>query len=187
MSEFIKPGYTRVTEIFRQWDTYGKKGIDPSVRDRKGVIGSTVHTAIDHFLAGIPPTFNQDREERYFESFLRWFEVTKPNIVEKEERLYCDDLMITGKYDALVKFPNETELLLIDYKTSAQEDEKLWPLQGCFYHYLAKKEGKNISDRVLFIKLTDDGSAPRAFEYVVTKDLLEICKAAVKTYRYMMS
>ena len=191
MTEEIKPGYTRVTEIFKQWDRYGAKGIDAAIVAKKGILGTSVHEAIDRYLNGVPPEIVKatltDKAMPYFESFLQWNDTVKPLYIEKEQRLYDDDMMITGKFDAIVQFPYSEEKCLVDYKTSAAEDVKLWPLQAMFYYYLAEKNKRVVSRRFIFLQLDREGDFPKVYEYKFSEPLWRVCQAAWMCYRYLNS
>lgn len=177
----IKPGYIRVSEILSQWDTFGK--IDKEVLEKKAALGSAVHEAIKAEQSNIFVPL-QDNEQGYFQSFLKWKEESKCVFIQNELRLYCEGLKITGCIDALVSFPKSSKLTLIDYKTSAAENGKMWRLQGGFYHYLAIKAGFNLDERMLFIKLDKNGNSPKIYEYFFSHDLLNMCMAAYTTFRY---
>jgi hypothetical protein len=177
----IKPGYTRVSSILGQWDTFGH--IDPVVLQNKCNIGTRVHETIDAHHKNIYLPLD-NAAKGYFDSYVRWEEVVKPNVIKNEERYYCDKLMITGQVDAIITFPGDGRLVLIDYKTSAQESPKTWPLQACFYHYLASQAGVELSDRLIFIKLDKTGQMPKIYEYQYSRQLWDVCLAAWTTYRY---
>lgn len=180
----IREGYTRVTEILRQWDTFGH--IDKDVLERKQEIGTNVHSAIKAHFEGIYFPLSEV-EQPYFDSFMVWHDFTCPKIIESEERLYDDSLMITGAIDALIKFPHERETVLVDFKTSASPNQKMWTLQAGFYSMLAKNNGKSISNRVLFLQLNPKGKMGKIHEFEITEYVTQTCLAALKTYRYLNS
>lgn len=180
--EPIREGYTRVTEIFRQWDRFGN--ICPDVLARKAELGTNVHHAIKAHFEGIFYPLS-DKESLYFDSFVRWHKLTNPTFHDVEFRMYDDNLMITGAIDALVTLQNSNELILVDYKTSASADHKFWPLQAGFYHMLVKDSGRPISDRVLFIQLDKEGKMPKVHEYFITPTIMAVCLASLATYRYL--
>ncbi|MBE3085172.1 MAG: PD-(D/E)XK nuclease family protein [Bacteroidetes bacterium] len=179
--EDIKKGYTRVSNIVGQWNKFDK--IDKDVLANKCAIGTRVHEAIDADCKGAYLPLDEP-DSLYFESYEKWKNQTAFSIVKNEERYYCDSLMITGKPDAIIKMPNEEGLVVIDYKTCISEYKKDWQLQGCFYHYLASKNGIELSPRMLFIKLDKTGELPKVYEYTYTKQLWQICVCAYNCYRY---
>lgn len=182
MSEEIKPGYTRVSSILSQWDRFGH--IDKNILENKKILGTCVHEAIkEYFLCGFHPM--ESDIKGYFLSFLKWYNDTSVNIIQSEERYYDEDNKITGCIDGLVQFPNDKEFVLIDFKTSVAEDKKFWPLQGQMYHDLMRKNGKELSNRFLFLILSKDGNLPKVCEYKTSNLYAEICRAAILTYRYI--
>lgn len=178
----IKKGYTRISSILQQWDTFGH--IDKTMLMNKAELGTRVHEAIDSHHKGLFVPLD-DKANWYFESYMRWEKSVKPKLVRNEERYYCDKLMITGQIDALIEIPGETKPVLVDYKTSANESAKMWPLQACFYHYLVTQSGLDISDRLIFMKLDKTGAMPKLFEYKYSKQLWHVCEAAWLTYTYL--
>lgn len=179
--EEIKEGYTRVSSILQQWDTFGH--IDKEVLARKAALGTRVHEAIDDHHEGIYTPLEY-AEAGYFDSYCKWEEEVKPKIIHNEARYYCDKLMITGQVDAIIEMPGDKLPVLVDYKTSANESPKMWPLQACYYYYLAKENGVELSTRLIFLKLDRAGDFPKVCEYRYSKKLWEVCLSAWTTYRY---
>lgn len=180
----IKKGYTRVSEILAQWNSYSH--IEPEVLKKAADRGRMVHEAIEANLNGYPLPLGV-KEAFYLLSFVKWKETGRKEFCHSETRFYCDKLMITGCIDGLIKFPGSDNLVIIDYKTTAAENPKLWPLQGAFYRYLAEANGYELSTRMIFIKLDKQGEMPKLFEYTYDSKMLNICMAALTTYRYMKS
>lgn len=178
----IREGYIRVSEILAQWDRFG--GIDPDILCKKAALGTAVHDAINGDSANIFLPLKDD-EKGYFESFQKWKKLVGAEIVETEVRLYCDKLKITGCIDALVKLPGVEQLVIVDYKTSANESDKIWPMQGAFYHYLASQNGKKPAPNLLFIKLNKDGMQPKVYTYFYSTPLMNVCMAAYTTFMYL--
>lgn len=179
----IKPGYTRVSRILGQWDRFGH--IDPAVLKAKAELGTEVHKAIQGYHEGNLPSCIEGKAGGYFDSFVEWDTRSGFEVVHSELRLYCDTLKITGAIDALVRLPGSDTLTLIDYKTSAMESPKIWPLQGCFYHYLATVNGHQLNPRILFLKLDKDGNGAKLIEYHYDKKLMNVCLSALNTYRWL--
>lgn len=181
MSEAIKPGYLRVSSIIGQWHQFDM--VDPAVLLAKCHTGTRVHEAI---AGGVHHSELTPSEKHYYFSYIRWSTQVEFEIVEQELRMYCDKLKITGCCDAIMKMGNE--LCIVDFKTSASESPKTWPLQGCFYRYLAVQNGyAGLSNRLLFLKLDPKGLLPKVYEYEYTSDLMNICMSALNCYRYMNS
>lgn len=195
----IKPGYSRVTDILSLWNTNvvneegdivakifqgSKIPIDIEILENKGNIGTNVHTAIDAYLTEGLEIPLRIPERGYFDSFHKWYKETGCEVVENEKRYYCDKLMITGAIDALVRLPGEEDLILVDFKTSASESPKIWPLQATFYHYLVSQTGIKLSPRLIFLKLDKHGEDPVVCEYTYSTQLLQVCKAAWVCHQY---
>lgn len=181
--EIINPKYTRVSSILSQWDSYGH--IDADVLSRKCQIGTNVHQVIENHCNDIFCCINPE-EEGYFNSFLAWKKFACPAIVETEKRYYCDEHLITGCVDAVIKFKTSEKHLIVDYKTCVQPNKLTWPLQAHFYHYLASINCPDIKldDRVLFVQLSKDGKSPKVHSFDITKSTWEVCKAAMITYNW---
>lgn len=178
----IKEGYTRVSSILGQWDKFGH--IDPKVLANKCRIGTEVHQSIEAYIKhGITPSDNLG----YFESYRDWESKSGAINVTTEQRFYCDKLQITGCVDAIVRFEDRKEFVMIDYKTSVQESPKSWPLQACFYHYLAITNCVPIGDRIIFLKLDKDGKEAKVFEYQYSTQLMNVCMSALNCYRWLNS
>ena len=178
----IKPGYTRVSEILSQWDRFSN--INPQILRNKATIGTNVHEPIQADHEGIYVPLNS-REEPYFDSYLKWKKIFQPKYIEMETRLYHNQWMITGQFDAIIEI--DGLLTILDFKTSSQEDEKFWALQGGFYHILCAANNRTCQDKVCFLKLDKLGEMPRMYRYEVTNDVVITCHSAVNTYRYFNS
>lgn len=180
--EEIKQGYTRVSSILGQWDKFGH--IDKDVLARKAAIGTRIHETIKDHIDGIFSPLD-DNISGYLDSYLLWEKNVKPEIIQSEKRYYCDKMMITGQVDCIARLPGESLPILIDFKTSVQESPTIWPLQAGFYHHLSKVNGLELSDRVLFLRLSKKGELPVIHEYIVTKSLWNVCLASWICYRHL--
>ena len=179
--ENIKEGYTRVSTILGQWNSFAH--INPDVLANKCRIGTNVHAKIAAECEGIFIDLEPD-EEGYFESWERWWEKEElsSKLLKTEQRFYCDDLMITGCVDALVAV--DSHLIIVDYKTSASANKKMWALQAAFYHYLVKSPYTNLKNEVWFPRLKKEGKKATHYKFEITDELWETCLSALKTYRY---
>ncbi len=179
--ENIKEGYTRVSTILGQWNSFAH--IDPDVLSNKCRIGINVHAKISAESDGIFLELQED-EEGYFESWKKWWDKEKiaSKAVFNEQRFYCDKLKITGCVDCLLQ--EEDDLLIIDYKTSASANKKMWAMQAAFYHYLAKNEGHKMFNQVWFLRLKKDGKKATLYKFEMTDELWDTCLAALNTYSY---
>jgi len=165
-------------------------GIDPEVLANKAKIGTRAHQAIDNFLNDDPFTYHCDRSRLYFDSYLMWHEKVCTTFtikyILKEQRFYDDqllkefDIVLTGQVDALIEM--QGKLVLLDYKTSANRDDEIWPLQAHFYHYLLSQNGYTPSDRMLFLKLHRYGQLPEPCEYFYCENKMNYCKELAINY-----
>lgn len=163
--------YTRVTEVLSHFS--GFQSVDPIVLQNAAQRGTLVHQICDAIIEGmgVPPVSSEITP--YIDSFLKYGE--KPYI-QKPERFFCDELMITGECDAIYK--ENGCLVLVDFKTSRAES-KTWKLQGSAYAYLAKKAGYDVQ-RIEFVKLDRTGKEPKVFVY---EDQFADFLAALRMYR----
>lgn len=183
--EEIKEGYTRVSSILGQWNHFAH--INPEVLANKCRIGTNVHEKICAETEGIYINL-QDDEKGYFESWEVWKEEIKEDMdfLDTETRFYCDELKITGCVDALVSITAKGDkLYLIDYKTSASPNKKMWALQASFYHYLANVNGYNMSTNALFVHLKKDGKKAKVYHFECDESLFNVALGALHSYRYL--
>ena len=179
MSEEIKEGYTRATEVLSQWDKFSM--INNEVFVAKTILGTNVHAAIANYYRGIPTELT-DAEQGYFDSFYGWNAINVTDVVDFEKRMYDDKRMLTGAMDAIVKLGDE--LVLLDWKCSYNADKLGWPLQASFYMQLLKSSEGIEVNRAIFVKLDKEGNFPKTFEYAQTPELIELTNAALLLYRY---
>lgn len=182
--EFIKPGYTRVSEILRIFNDFS--GIDPYILENAKHRGNRVHEAIDEYIkTAMIVTELEDQDKPYFESFMSWYESSpgiEKEIVHNEVRLYDDKRMITGKMDGILK--RAGKLILIDWKTSASANDLSWPLQAALYVQLIRKNKLcDISDTVIFLQLDRYGGPARETVYEICKPIHKMANWAVNKFR----
>jgi hypothetical protein len=188
VEDIIKDGYARVSDILRPWNDFSN--VPEEILARKQRIGTDVHEAIYLHNECMPMIYTTLREDAggYFVSFLEWSNLTGARVVFSEVRLYDEVFKITGKYDALVRFPDEDCLVMVDWKTSSSYNKDMgnnWALQGGFYHYLMKQNDlPNISERFLFVQLDAKGGLPKVREFHFDTNLMSDCMAHIQCYRY---
>jgi len=179
MWEFNGRDYARVSDVIRPFVDFGT--IPKEVLERKAILGTHIHEAIDQEIKGNFPVVAA-QEKGYMQSFYKWRDRILPIFLESEVRYYCDKIMVTGCIDALVKLEGEEKGILVDFKTSAQESPIVWPMQGHFYHYLLKQAGKNPAGRMLFIKLDRYGAMPKVYQYKFDGNLMNRCFQAAEDF-----
>ena len=197
MSNDILKGFTRVSTILSVLPTvtsetednqktwgFPFQNINQEVLRKKCIIGTNVHQAINAWAINdfSPLT---ECEKGYFESFLRWNEIVKLKPIESELRLYDDSLKITGAIDMLGKIEGTDSLILVDFKTSANADDKKWPLQAAFYHHLLTVNKFSINQSVLFIQLDKTGALPKCHTFSIDSKLKNLMISTYNIYKYL--
>ena len=174
--------YARVSDILKPFVNFD--GISQEVLQAKALVGTMVHDCIEKIVKGEPyPTIGVRKCDGYIESFKCWMRALNPTFLKSEERYYCDEMLITGQVDSIVKLEGEEKCLLVDFKTSVQESPT-WIMQAHLYYYLISKNSSNLdlSKRFLFLKLDRYGQLPIVFEYHFDDRMNQRCMQAVKDY-----
>ncbi len=174
MKDFVK--YYRVSTILDKYNDFSF--VDEKVLKEKQQVGTAVHDFIESICCG-SIAFSEGRETGYVNSFIKWYEIVKPQYMLMEERFFDDELRITGKIDAIVKI--EDSLYLLDYKTCASKS-KTWRMQAHFYKYLVEKTNLKISDTMLFLRLDANGGQPFLHTYSFSQNTLNGCKQAARDF-----
>lgn len=192
--DIIRSGYLRVSEVLSR--LRDRTNINPLVLADKQDIGTEVHNNIHMDSLGVPAEFNmypvrnpmtgsvnrqEERGEGYFNSYLHWKKENKPLYSIMEQRLYCDNIMITGQIDALMI--KNKRLCLVDFKCSHTADEEIWEMQGHFYIYLLERNGIETDSDFYFLKLDKSGKKPIVYNFFYNQNILSKCIAeAQKTW-----
>jgi len=150
--------YIRVTDVLFPFS--GLKSIDPLILQRAAERGTKVHEIIEAIIEGLGTPVITPDVDGYITSFQKWM---PKKFVQKPERFFCNDLMLTGECDGIYDDEEGDGLVLVDFKTPVNES-KTWRLQGSAYAYLARKAGYEIK-RIEFVKLSKTGSAPKVYIY----------------------
>lgn len=178
----IQNGYIRVTELLKPWTNFG--AIPQEVLYTKAEIGTNVHEAINMHALGLPLPALTEREQRYFESYLKWEEGDEPTFECAEQRFYHDEFHVTGQIDAIVTFPGRSMGRILDFKTSAKPLPLHWPIQLGWYYMLACKNKLNVSDTAHILQLKDNGSPAKLHTYIIDTRILDICHCIYESYIY---
>lgn len=171
--------YARVSDILKPFVDFGH--IPQEVLQRKAALGTAVHQAIHQEIQGEFPVVSF-KQQGYIQSFDKWRNALAPEFIESEMRYYCDQKMVTGCIDALIKLKGEEKAVLVDFKTSVQESPITWPMQAHLYHYLLKASGKDVASRFLFIKLDQFGGVPKVFQYKFDNSIETRCLQAIDRF-----
>ena len=158
--------YSRVTDVLYPFS--GLTQISSDILRKAGDRGTAVHEICDAIINGLG--VNKMAEfQGYIDSFMSFFQ--GKSFLEKPNRFYCDQYMITGECDGLYK--SEKGITLFDLKTSGKEG-KTWRLQGSAYAYLAKQKGITVNE-IVFVKLDKSGKEPKIFSYEYDFDMFLKC------------
>lgn len=181
--EEIKPGYLRITDILTPFT--GVEFVDPEILQAAAEKGTRVHSYIEEMLSETwLSLITDDVTESYLKSFDLFWDASKHLFkdchMELEKRLYCDTLKITGKVDAIFHKPGRTYLL--DWKTSSRFQSH-WFLQGAAYSYLAKANGFDNPDEVLFVHLRKD-KKPVTYKDSDSKKSLDLFIKCLELYNH---
>ncbi len=168
----MKDNYTRVTHILGAFS--GLQSIPKDILQNAAERGTLVHQFIDAYIEEMPSPDVPSHIAGYIDSFKIW--ASNKAFVKKPDRLYCDDLMITGEIDAI--YEERGHLVLVDFKTPAKES-CTWKYQASAYSYLLKKSGIDII-RTEFVKLEKNGAEPRVYEY---QEDMETFKKIYEVYK----
>lgn len=182
MSETIKPGYTRVSDISGAFAGYAK--IPKHALDRAAERGKYVHSLIFDYLNDVLisedqwncPLVNQigsidtENVKGYFDSFMKfWDNLKDPDIVLQEERYYDDELMITGAPDLVIMTNGHP--MILDWKCTLKTGRH-WDIQAHGYArliahgYVDGQDYKNYHCFTgQFIRLNKYGDAPEVSHY----------------------
>lgn len=172
--------YVRVSEILSAFNNFNH--INPSILAAKAQIGTNVHEAIESIINDEFPIISH-KELGYVQSYEKWQQEQKPTYLMTEKRFYDDKLMITGKIDALVSFPDHQQVVLIDFKTSVKENPITWPMQAHLYYYLLQQNNlEHVTPCFQFIKLDKSGKQPKVYKYDFDNQILTKCLDAVKAF-----
>lgn len=135
--------------------------------------GTQVHKAILDFEL-FDDYEIEDKYKLYFESYLKFKEDYKPEILHQEKMLTNGEF--AGTIDYICKIDNE--IWLIDHKTSKEIHENLIAVQEAGYNELCDYNGITI-EKFGVLHLRKDGYELR--EITPNKEMWEICK---KCYEY---
>lgn len=129
------------------------QSIDQDVLARAADRGTVIHNAVENYakfeIEDIDPMY-----AGYFEGFKTWWDLRKPEPIAMESRVYHKILRYAGTVDLLCIL--DGELTLVDYKTSAQANGKLWSIQLEGYDRAYESHGIKIKNRVI-LHLGKDG------------------------------
>lgn len=144
--------HMRVSEILARLQNFSK--IDQAILEAKAEIGTNVHKAITNNAQGKPHTELTQREQAYYQSYEMFRNQYNPSYIMLESRFNDDNLMITGEIDALAKVDNQ--IVILDWKTSASANKKIWEMQAHFYWYLLNCHKIPVSNTMIWVHLRQE-------------------------------
>lgn len=154
--------YSRVSSILEYFYPY-KASVPQNKLENKRIIGSSIHVAIEKTLTDDFPEITQN-DRPYFRSFLQWQEAIQPIFSHCEQRIFDDELKITGRIDSLVMISGEPLPILLDFKCIDKEMES-WKYQANFYKLLLNRAGFSTGNRMLFLGLSGKGKIAKGYNY----------------------
>lgn len=171
----INQNFSRVTEILYPFS--GLSSINPDVLNNAAKRGTLVHKICEGIMSGMGEIGVNDEVRPYVDSFKQWWGDGK-EIISMEERFYCDELMITGQSDIIIK--EDGKLILVDLKTS-YSPSKTWRGQASGYHHLATKHGYDLQD-IQFLHLKRTGKPPKIHHFPLDSEFFKSIHAVWKHF-----
>jgi len=133
--ESIREQFTRVTSIFSPYVSFDH--INPVTLHNACERGTRVHLLCElHMLDEYFPEPDESLLG-YLNSFRGWYDKMVDKLISTEQRIYNDELMLTGAIDIVCAIRGSTTPVIIDIKTPATES-KTFRLQLAAYKYLYK-------------------------------------------------
>lgn len=171
--------YLRITELIMPFS--GVEFVPEQYLIPAAERGTLVHEQIENYLSPLGIVEQYEHIDGYMKSFYDFWESwTGKDIIAMEERLFCDEKMITGKFDLLCR--SGDSFCILDWKTSSKPQKKSWRLQAAGYRYLASS--KYDVDQVIFVNLKKNGSTAGIYSFDSYEEDLETLWKCLDLYRY---
>ena len=130
-------------------------------------VGTKAHDTVEKLIDGEEVIIEKDPEvQKAVISFTEWYNQYKPNVIASEEILYntvCKQgkyiLPVAGRCDLVAEIENkfgETDLWLIDFKTSKNPRDPKNQIQLTFYAWLWNLNNDRKIDRLGIVSLKKD-------------------------------
>lgn len=171
-----RESYYRVTEVLCPFNGYGQA--PAALMKQYQRRGTIVHKACNRFteighdwyldleIDGVPATEEEiTLSKPYVDSFSKWFDPARMVVLEREKRMYNDDLNLTGELDQIILIDDIP--CIMDIKTS-KSINKTWAYQLSAYRFLLDSR---FSHRRIVVQVMGDGSNPNIIEYTDNGDL----------------
>lgn len=174
-------GYTRVTSILSAYSDFSH--IEPSVLAYAADRGTRVHTFCELYVKNLLIEPIDADCKPYFDSFVQWFDFIVAEVIQAEQRLFCDKLKISGQIDLLLKLKGGDDIYLVDIKTP-QQLSKTWALQSAAYKYLVEANSDMKINYRGCLMLDKNGGAPKMIGYENHQRDNDLFMSALALHRY---
>ena len=156
--------FPSVTTILAPWSDFDRVPAD--VLAAAAERGRIVHRVCSAHATGLwaPPV--PIEYAGYIESFKRWLHSSVERVILAEAAFSHPVYGYSGHPDLIVQMKGDKGFTLVDEKTPVAKS-KAWRLQLAGYKELSDVNGYPI-ERVMSLRLREDGSAPLANEYTGT-------------------
>jgi hypothetical protein len=173
--------YPRVTEILRPFTGY--ESVPKQVLEKAAVKGTVVHAWCAQIAKGhwVPDGVIAEELLGYVTSFRKWAEAQATEFVVIEKR-YSDDFMkYSGQVDYVI-VGSDSELYLVDIKTSSKP-QRTYPVQMAAYCHLLSQHGTNVKGAML-VYLNKEGEFPEIDMRENLEEEFEVFICARDCWRY---
>lgn len=168
-----------VTQILKPAVDFSR--VPEYILERKRLIGTYVHTAIDLYFKGeldedaIDPTWGP-----YFTAFQRFVGQTGFEPEGHETSLYCEEYDFAGTPDAWGRLGKKR--VLIDWKSSYSLHPSVELQTAAYDHMLKEQRGVRVRERYA-LQLRPDGNFKLSEPYTSPRDLVDFL-AFLRVYRW---
>jgi len=163
-------GYTRITEILSPYMDFSH-------------IETRVHRYCDLYVKNLLIEPVDEDCKPYIDSFIDWFDFIVDEVIQSEQRLFCDRWKITGQIDLILKLKNTDATFLVDIKTQQQKSSS-WALQTAAYKYLVEDSSTQKITHRGCLMLDSNGQVPTMIEYKYHKRDIDFFSLAYKLHKY---
>lgn len=174
MNEKQREDYTRVSHVLSPFSNL--QHVDPDILANACLRGTKIHKICEGIINGLGEIGVDEESWGYVESFKQWWE-TGIEVFKVEERLWHDELELTGQIDIITKLADGFGI--VDLKTSSRPS-KTWAVQGSGYALLCEHVGYPVRN-ISFIQLNKHGKPPAIHQYPIDK---EFFLSVFRTYKH---
>lgn len=142
-----------VTTLMKPLSAEAYKTVDPDTLNKAARRGTAVHNALENYAKFGIEDIDPDLRG-YFDAFLNWWELRKPEPIATEHRLYHKIMRYAGTADLICLI--DGKVTLVDYKTSSQVNTKMCAVQLEGYDRALESHDIEIENR-LILHLSKNG------------------------------